>query len=186
MEDTNTQTEDTTTNQNSGDTSTVTEGEKLFTQNEVNKVVQKRVKEIKDQFKDYPEIKAQVEQLTEQLKAFKEETKKLEQKYLETTFTSAVDSAAKELNLDTKLATKLLERDKVIFNDNQPTNIKELLQAVIEENPQLVKKQVVTPEVSQTVQTEQPKFSLYTNPNSGNFFRGGGLRLNHVKSTESN
>ena len=183
-EEINTQVED-TTNQNTGDTSTVTEGEKLFTQNEVNKVVSKRVKEVKDQYKDYPELKTQLEKLSEELKTYKETTKQLEQKYLETTFTSALDSAAKELNLDTKLATKLLERDKVIFINEQPTNIKELLQAVIEENPQLVKKMVVTPDVSQTVQTEQPKFSLYTNPNSGNFFKGGGLRLNHVK-TESN
>lgn len=179
-EEINTQIED-TTNQNTGDTSTVTEGEKLFTQNEVNKVVSKRVKEIKDQYKDYPELKTQVEKLVEELKTYKEETKKLEQKYLETTFVNAVESAAKEVNLDPKLASKLLERDKVIFNEQQPTNIKELLQAVIEENPQLVKKMVVTPEVSQQVQTEQPKFSLYTNPNSGNFFKGGGLRLNHVK-----
>ena len=184
MEENITQIED-TTNQNSGDTTTENVGEKLFTQNEVNKVVQKRVREIKDQYKDYPEIKTQLEKLTEELKAYKETTRQLEQKYLETTFTSALDSAAKELNLDTKLASKLLERDKVIFNDNQPTNIRELLQAVIEENPQLVKKQVVTPEVSQSTATEQPKFSLYTNPNSSNFFKGGGLRLNHVK-TESN
>jgi hypothetical protein len=89
------------------------------------------------------------------------------------------------LNLDTKLASKLLDRDKVIFNDNLPTNIKELLQSVIEENPQLVKKQVVTPEVSQTAQTEQQV--LFTSKSKfKQFLQRWGLRLNHVKSTESN
>ena len=180
-ETTNTQTED-TANQNTGDTSTDTnEGEKLFTQDEVNKIVAKRVKEIKNQFKDYDELKDTVTKLTEQVESFKTEKKQLEQKYQETTFTNALNEAARELNLDPKLAVKLLDKSKVIFADEQPANLKELLQAEIEENPQIVKKAISTPSVPQNQTDNKPKFSLYTNPNSSNFFAGGGLRLNHGK-----
>lgn len=183
-----TQTED-TANQTTGDTSTVAngvnEGDKLFTQDEVNKFVAKRVKEIKSQFKDYDTLKEQLTKLSEQIESYKTEKKQLEQKYQETTFTSALNEAARELNLDPKLAAKVLDKSKIIFNEDLPTNIKELLQVEIEENPQIVKKQVVTPTVPQTAQTEQTKFSLHRTPNSANFFNGGGLRLNHGKSQES-
>lgn len=168
------------TQETTGDTSTVTEGNELFTQEQVNKFVAKRVKEVKNQFKDYDTLKETVTKLTEQVESFKTEKKQLEQKYQETTFTNALSEAARELNLEPKLAAKLLDKTKIIFNEGLPINIKELLQVEIEENPQIVKKQVVTPSVPQS-QTEQRKFSLHRTPNSNNFFSGGGLRLNNGK-----
>jgi hypothetical protein len=68
----NTQIEDTTSS-SIGTTSAVNEGDKLFTQDEVNKVVQKRVKEVKKQFEDYNDLKTQVEQLNDQLKLIKKQ-----------------------------------------------------------------------------------------------------------------
>ena len=179
-ETTNTETVE-NTQENTGTTSAENEGQELFTQEQVNKFVAKRVKEIKNQFKDYDELKDTVTKLTEQVESFKTEKKQLEQKYQETTFTNALNEAARELNLDPKLAVKLLDKSKVIFADEQPTNLKELLQAEIEENPQIVKKAISTPSVPQNQTDNKPKFSLYTNPNSSNFFAGGGLRLNHGK-----
>jgi len=182
-ETTNTETvED--TQENTGDTSTVTEGQELFTQDQVNKFVAKRVKEIKAQFKDYDVLKEAVTKLTEQVESFKTTTKDLEKKYQETTYTNALEKAALTVNLDTELAVKHIDKDKVIFVDGKPTNLVELLQAEIEKFPQLIKKQVVTPTVPQTSQTEQQKFSLHRTPNTNNFFSGGGLRLN-VKQQES-
>lgn len=183
-ETTNTETVE-NTHENTGDTSTVTEGQELFTQEQVNKFVAKRVKEIKNQYKDYDELKDTVTKLTEQVETIKIVNKQLEQKFQETTYTNALNEAARELNLEPKLATKLLDKTKVIFVDEQPTNLKELLQAEIEENPQIVKQKVTTPEVPQNQTDNKPKFSLYTNPNSSNFFAGGGLRLNHGKSQDS-
>ncbi|RTK96554.1 MAG: hypothetical protein EKK64_03730 [Neisseriaceae bacterium] len=181
MDENQTQTED-TANQTTGATSTdQSEGEKLFTQDEVNKLISKEKNKVKNQFKDYDELKESVTKLTEQVETIKNVNKQLEQKFQETTYTNALNEAARELNLDPKLAVKLLDKTKVIFADEQPTNLKELLQAEIEENPQIVKKAVSTPSVPQNPTDDKPKFSLYTNPNSSNFFAGGGLRLNHVK-----
>ena len=162
-----------------GDTSTETEGNELFTQEQVNKFVAKRVKEVKGQFKDYDELKQKVATYEERLKALEDSKKAVEKKYTEETFNFALESAAKELNLDPKLASKLLDRDKIIVQDEKPSNLKELLQALIEEHPNLVKKQVVTP-VVQASQPSEQKFSLHRTPNTSNFFSGSGLRLNHV------
>lgn len=176
---TNTQTVETI--DQSGATSTASEGDKLFTQDEVNKFVSKRAKEIKAQFKDYEELKGQVTTLAEQLKVFQDQTKELKSKYNQTVFDSLLKDASVELGLDVEIATKFIDKDKLIVVDERPTNIKELLQAVIEKHPQLIKKAVVTPVVLSNVETDKPKFSLHNTPNTSKFFNGSGLRLNHVK-----
>lgn len=176
-ETTQTQTEETTSK--TGDTSTVTEGEKYFTQDEVNKIVAKRTKEVKSQYKDYDELKQQVTTYAERLKALEDAKKEVEKKYTTETFNFALETAAKELNLDVEIASKLLDRDKIIVQDEKPSNLKELLQALIEKHPNLVKKQVVTP-VIETPKPNEQKYSLHRTPNTSNFFSGSGLRLNHV------
>ena len=175
-----TQTEN--TEQNTGDTSTVTEGSsdgettKLFTQDEVNKVVAKRLKEVKKQYADYETLKQQTEEYASKLEQLSKAKKEVEEKYKNTTFNQALSKAATELNLDVELATKLLDNDKIIFSEDQPTNLKELLQVVIEKHPNLVKKSVTTPVIPQTEQQQQ-KFTLHKQQSSS-FFNGGGLRLN--------
>lgn len=170
------------TEQNTGDTSTVANGvnegssDKLFTQDEVNKVVVKRLKEVKKQYADYDDLKTKVEEFQSKLEQLSKAKKEVEEKYKNTTFNQALSSAATELNLDVELATKLLDNDKVLFTDDQPTNLKELLQVVIEKHPNLVKKNVVTPVIPQTDQ-QQKKFTLHKQQSS-TFFNGGGLRLN--------
>lgn len=179
----NTQTEDTTANQ-SGDTSTGIEGEPLFTQEEVNKFVSKRAKEIKAQFKDYEELKGQVTTLTEQLKVFQDQAKELKSKYNQTVFDSILKDASVDLGLDVEIASKFIEKDKLIVVDERPTNIKELLQAVIEKHPQLIKKIAVTPEVPTNPEPNKPAFSLHNTPNTSKFFNGSGLRLGHLNTKE--
>lgn len=176
MEDNNTQTEN--TEQNTGNTSTETEGssDKLFTQDEVNKVVVKRLKEVKKQYADYETIKQQNEEYASKLEQLSKAKKEVEEKYKNTTFNQALEKAANEVNLEIELATKLLDNDKILFTDDQPTNLKELLQVVIEKHPNLVKKNVVTPVIPQTDQ-QQKKFTLHKQQSS-TFFNGGGLRLN--------
>jgi predicted RNase H-like nuclease (RuvC/YqgF family) len=170
---------------NSGDTSTETEGSaKVFTQDQVNKLIAKEKQKVKNQFKDYDELKETVTSLAEKLKTFQETTKALEQKYLETTYTSALEKAAQTVNLDVELATKHIDKGKVIFVDDKPTNLVELLQAEIERFPQLVKRQVTTPTVVTNQQTDTtPQFQLHKTNNTNGFFNGGGIRLNHAKST---
>lgn len=175
---------ETQTDQKLGDTSTdLTEGnsDKLFTQEEVNKVVSKRVREVKTQFKDYDELKKQNTELQSKLEHLETTNKALSEKYQTQIFDNALQQAASELNLDVELATQLLDKSKVLFTEDKPTNLKELLQVVIEKHPQIVRKQVVTPEVI----TEQPKqqFSLH-NQSKTNFFNGGGLRLNMKQQQE--
>lgn len=177
MSEENTQTEN-TANQ-TGDTSTVNEGDKLFTQEEVNKIVAKRAKEVKNQYKDYDDLKQKVTTYEDRLKALEDAKKEVEKKYTTETFNFALETAAKDLNLDVEIASKLLDRDKIIVQDEKPSNLKELLQALIEKHPNLVKKQVVTP-VVQASQPSEQKFSLHRTPNTSNFFSGSGLRLNHV------
>ena len=180
-EELNTQTEQ--TEQNQGDTSTVTEGNsaKLFTQDEVNKFVTKRVKEVQKKFSDYDTIKSQVEDLQSQLEQLKSQNKQLTSQYETEVYSSNLRESSRELNLDYELAVKHIERDKVIFVEGKPTNLKELLQAQIEKFPQLVKKAVVTPDTV-VVQSEQKKFSLHNKQNV-TFFNGSGLRLNTTKES---
>lgn len=179
MEDNQTQTEETTSK--TGDTSTVTEGEKYFTQDEVNKIVAKRAKEVKNQYKDYDDLKQKVTTYEDRLKALETAKKEVEKKYTEETFNFALESAAKEMNLDPEIASKLLDRDKIIVQDEKPSNLKELLQALIEKHPNLVKKQVVTP-VIETPKTNEQKYSLHKQPKS-NFFNGSGLRAHFAKDS---
>lgn len=162
-----------------GDTSTETEGNELFTQEQVNKFVAKRVKEVKGQFKDYDELKQKVATYEERLKALEDSKKAVEKKYTTETFNFALESAAKEMNLDPEIASKLLDRDKIIVQDEKPSNLKELLQALIEKHPNLVKKQVVTP-VIETPKPNEQKYSLHKQPKS-NFFSGSGLRTHLSK-----
>ena len=173
----NTQTEN-TANQ-TGDTSTVNEGDKLFTQDEVNKIVAKRAKEVKNQYKDYDDLKQKVTTYEDRLKALETAKKEVEKKYTTETFNFALESAAKEMNLDPEIASKLLDRDKIIVQDEKPSNLKELLQALIEKHPNLVKKQVVTP-VIETPKPNEQKYSLHKQPKS-NFFSGSGLRTHLSK-----
>lgn len=168
---------------NQGDTSTVNEGVETYTQQQVNKIVSKRVNEVKKQFADYEQLKEQVEQLQTKIKLITDDKKAVEAKYTETVYNTMLTNAATELGLDPELASKLLERDKIIVADEKPSNLKELLQAVIEKHPNLVKKAVVTP-VTTPVQSETPKFSLHNSPNTSKFFNGGGLRLNHLNTKE--
>lgn len=156
-----------------GDTSTENDG--VFTQDQVNKIVAKRLKEVKKQYADYETIKQQNEEFQGKLEQLNNAKKEVEEKYKNTTFNQALSNAATELNLDVELATKLLETDKVLFTDDQPTNLKELLQVVIEKHPNLIKKAIVTPVIPQTEQ--QTKFTLHKQQSSS-FFNGGGLRLN--------
>lgn len=180
-EELNTQNEQTEQNQ-TGDTSTVNDGDsKLFTQEEVNKVVTKRVKEVQKKFSDYDTIKSQNEELQSKLEQLKTTNKQLSEQYETEVYTSNLKESARELNLDYELAVKHIERDKVIFVEGKPTNLKELLQAQIEKFPQLVKKTVVTPDTV-VVQSEQKKFSLHNKQNV-TFFNGGGLRLNTIKES---
>ena len=180
-EELNTQTEQ--TEQNQGDTSTVTEGNsaKLFTQDEVNKFVTKRVKEVQKKFSDYDTIKSQVEDLQSQLEQLKSQNKQLTSQYETEVYSSNLRESSRELNLDYELAVKHVDREKVIFVEGKPTNLKELLQAEIEKFPQLVKKTVVTPDTV-VVQSEQKKFSLHNKQNV-TFFNGSGLRLNTTKES---
>jgi hypothetical protein len=178
MEDTTTQPDN--TEQNIGDTSTVNDGnsDKLFTQDEVNKIVAKRVKEVKKTYANYDELKKVAEDAKDKLEDLKEQKKEVEIKYLESSFNSALDHAAREVNLDAELASYLLDKSKLIYDEDKPTNIKELLQVVIEKHPQLVKKAIVTPEVLNTIDPQKQQFSLRKTNNGDKFFAGSGLRLN--------
>lgn len=172
MENTTTETENTST-ENTGDTSTETEGtEKVFTQTQVDKLIAKRLKKFEG-------LQATVEQLQNELVATREQAKTLESKFKETAYTSSLDSVSRELNLDPEIAAKFVDKEAVIFKDDKPTNLKDLLMVVIEKHPQLVKKQVVTPDpVPDTKQTKT--YSIHKSSNN-NFFNGGGLRLHNVK-----
>lgn len=158
-----------------GDTSTENDG--VFTQDQVNKIVAKRLKEVKKQYADYDNLKTQVEEFSSKLEQLNKAKKEAEDKYKNATFNQALSSAAIELNLDVELATKLLDNDKILFTEDQPTNLKELLQIVIEKHPNLVKKTVTTPVIPQTEQQQTKKFTLHKQQSS-TFFNGGGLRLN--------
>lgn len=172
-----------TTEENKGDTSTANEGSsKVFTEDQVTKIVTKRVKNLENKLKEAESLTSVVEELRNELKLMKDAQKQIETKYTETVFNSILESTAKELNLDVTLATKLLDREKIIVVEEKPSNIKELLQALIETHPQLVRKAGVTPTVIVTTETEK-QFSLHKTPNTNNFFKGGGLRLNTVKES---
>jgi hypothetical protein len=171
-----TQTETVESTSQAGDTSTVTEGNEVFTQDQVNKIISKRVKEVKTQYKDYDTLKESVTKLQEQLDKIATDKKETEEKLKTETFTNALEKAARDLNLDIKLATKLLPSDKVIYKDGKPDNLAELLKAEIELFPQLVKKPAVTPDVSTTVTNTESKFTLHKSAKN-NFWNGGGLRL---------
>jgi hypothetical protein len=175
IEETQTETVESTSNQ-AGDTSTVTEGNEVFTQEQVNKLIGKRVKEVKTQYKDYEEIKQELAKQKELLETFAKAKKETEDRLKTETFTNALEKAARDLNLELDLATQLLPKDKIIYKDDKPDNLQELLKAVIEKHPQLVKRVVTTPDVSTTVTNTESKFTLHKSAKN-NFWNGGGLRL---------
>lgn len=155
--------------------------EEVFTQEQVNKIVSKRVREVKNQYKDYDDLRQTVTAQQEKLDQLELSRKALEDKYQETAFTSALELAARELNLEFELAVRLLDKTKVIFKDEKPTNLVELLRVEIERFPQLIKKQVITPEIPNVSDVSKVKtFSLHKTLKT-NFFNGGGLRESVTK-----
>lgn len=186
MEDQNTELESTAADE-TGVTSTElkSEGsvEKLFTQDQVNKLIAKEKAKVKKQFEGYEELQQTVQTLKTQIDSFKEATKALEQKYLDTTYQNSLEKAAREVNLDIDLAIKHIDKEKVIFVEDKPTNLKELLQAEIEKFPQLVKKAVSTPTVANAKSEQVQKFTLHKQTDTSGFFKGGGLRLNRVQES---
>lgn len=159
-------------------TSEQTLSENLFSQKQVDKIVAKRVADVKKQYVDYQELKdgqatlqATIEELQQKLSS---ENKKIE----ELAFESALTAVSSELGIDAKLAKKFIDMKSIIFDgDNQPTNLKQLLQKEIEEFPQLIRKGTLpnSPKVGEAVENSTPKrFSPYASPA---FWTSGSVRL---------
>jgi len=164
------------------DSSTADEGNqeqtpdvKTFDQKAVDKIVAKRVKEVKSQFADYDELKQRAETLEQQLKSQKEATEERTKKLSGKALGLEITLASQKANLDPKLAEKLLDKEQIHFDENgDPTNLTELFTSLVTEHPQLVKKHI-TNTTTQEDKKEQPKtFSL--NPvRTSSFFQGSGV-----------
>lgn len=181
----NTAESETTSNQvSSTDTdsnqSEQTQDVKTFTQKQVDKILNKRIKEVESKYSDYETLKADVEKLKQMTQEVTQQAKTAEEKLKETKQTTSIELAAKEVNFPIELANKLLDpKEYIVAEDGTITNVKELLTKLISLYPQLVKKPTPdTPTVNNLNElTPSKKFTLH--PGKGSkFFEGSGLIKN--------
>lgn len=161
--------------------------DELFTQSQVNKIVAKRVKEVKKTYEDYDAIKAENNTLKDKIKTLEEQKETVVSKLTDKEFDDQLKIVSDEMNANFKLASKLINRDSVVYEDGKPTNLKELMKDIVTEYPNVINKvQVQTTPTTKTESSQsEEKFSL--NPvKHTNFFGGGGVRLpsNFVKIGE--
>jgi len=153
------------------------EGSKVFTQDEVNKLIAKEKSKVKSQFKDYDTLKQENETLKAKTEELATSAKTAEQKLIEEKTHQSITKGVEEFHLpDAKLAIKLLDKTKFQYaEDGSVSNIKSLVTALLEEHPTLSKKATPANVVESSSGTEQQKYTLQPNYNS-NFFKGGGVK----------
>lgn len=153
-----------------------TEEPATYTQKDIDKIISKRLKEERKKFSDYDAVKQENETLKNRLKEIEEKEEDLQDSFKSTIYSYELKEVSRSLGLDVELAGKLIEQNKVQFEDNKPVNLKALLEGVIEKHPNLVRKQ--SPNVSPPgKENEQPKQQLLTN-RASSFFSGGGIVIN--------
>jgi len=152
------------------------EGVITFTQEQVNKLIAKEKKKVKEQYADYADVKLRNEQLETQVKEVKTTAATIEQQLKATKTKESIDNALKEFPtlVDGELAKELLSKTTFEYDeDGNVSNAKNLIQEILTKHPILTRKATPDNDVVKTTQPEEKKFSLNPSYNS-NFFKGGG------------
>lgn len=153
--------------------------EETFTQSQVDKIIQKRLKAEKLKYKDYDQIVEKATTLESTLKEVEKKYKDLAATKKQDDLVYKIDKAATAKNLDSALALKLINVKEVQYNDNgEPTNIDDLIGQIIKDHPNVVRKvqtpdnNIGTNDKKENVNTQ----SLYKSRKS-TFFNNGGVVL---------
>lgn len=174
-----------------------TSTERTFTQEDVNRLIQQRLADERKKFADYDKLKTRVQEIEEaskteeqkrleRIQVLEAENQKLQQTYRQTRIESAIVAAASEIGLDAKAAQRLADMDSLQFDDNgNPTNAADVVRAVAEAWPGLVKQRVPSNvPVANPARSTEPagrtdteRHAEYFSGGGGSFWRGGGVTL---------
>jgi hypothetical protein len=169
---------------------------KVYTQAQIDAMIQERVKRATDKYADYDDLKAKAtdadkakltadEQAAQRLKDLETQTTTLAQEKAKLLVEVSFKDAASDLGLPSEAAYKLADMAQAKFDDaGRITNAKELAAAVAQQYPGLVKRgasaSVVNPaRGNEPVQETdaQKRYRLLGGGGGGSFWQGGGVTM---------
>lgn len=161
---------------------------KLFTQEEVNKLVGQTRREVRDQFKDYDDLKSKVQEQEEaqrsedekraqRLQELEERERTLAEENRTLKINQSIMGAAVEIGLPPEATVKLIDMQAAEFDDKGAiTNVDVLVKAVAEKWPGLVKAAVPAARAGATSNPgrEQQPVGRTDEDRRRDYFGGGG------------
>lgn len=172
-----------------------------LTQAEIDKIIASRLKQERSKYADYGDLKAKVEafeaekkvaeeaqkteaeKLAEKLAALESEKAKLAEQARSAQISAAITAEAAAIGLDAKAALKLADLAALTFENGSIANAAEVVKAVAEEYPQLIKRTpqpqtaAVNPaKTAEPARDDNARRREYFGGNYGNFWNSGGVR----------
>ena len=165
------------------------QGGKVFTQTELNAIIQQRLEQERRKYADYDSLKQQIQQLQssqQRLAELEQQNAQLASTSKEKSVEAAIAKAASTFGIDADAAYKLADLDKLQTDDEgNITNATDVVKAVAEKFPGLTKKPLpqVTPRNQQggqagTLTPEQKEAQFRREMFGGggaSFWSGGGV-----------
>lgn len=169
--------------------------EKTFTQEEVNKMIGQTRKEVREQFKDYDDLKAKAQEAEQTTKSKEEQeaarlqeverkANELAAKNAQLLLEMSLKDAAADIGLPSDAAFRLVDLDSVEYDDaGRVTNAETLVADVAKKYPGLVKRAASAPVVNPAREPQEPRRTDADRRRSllgqggGSFFESGTLTV---------
>lgn len=185
------------------ETGDVTEGketeqtpqEKLLTQAEFERALTARLKQERQKYADYDDLKAKVQaaeeaqkseadKQAERLRQLEEQNQQLSAQAQQALVRAAITAAASEIGLDANAAYKLADLDSLTIENGEATNAAEIVKAVAEAYPGLIRRgsgaQATAANPARATEpkgrTDEDRRRDYFGGNASGFWSTGGVR----------
>jgi hypothetical protein len=170
--------------------------EPTITQADIDKIIAARLKQERAKFADYDDLKAKVaaqedaqkteaQKTLERLQALETANKQLATEAQSALIRAAITAAASDIGLDATAAYKLADLNALKFESGEATNADEIVKAVAEAYPGLIRRATVTAQAPALNATKAPDAKTRTDDDrrrdyyggsTGGFWTGGGVR----------
>lgn len=185
------------------ETGEVTEGketeqtpqEKLLTQAEFERALTARLKQERQKYADYDDLKAfkesaeaaqktEAEKQAEEMRRLQEQNQQLSAQAQQALVRAAITAAASEIGLDANAAYKLADLDSLTVENGEATNAAEIVKAVAEAYPGLIRRgsgaQATAANPARAAEpkgrTDEDRRRDYFGGNASGFWATGGVR----------
>lgn len=169
--------------------------EKLLTQAEFERALTARLKQERQKYADYDDLKAKVQaaeeaqkseadKQAERLRQLEEQNQQLSAQAQQALVRAAITAAASEIGLDANAAYKLADLDSLTVENGEATNAAEIVKAVAEAYPGLIRRgsgaQATAANPARAAEpkgrTDEDRRRDYFGGNASGFWATGGVR----------